>query len=294
MSDDVLAIRFLSEASTNWLCQQTVLMIHWSWQSDLTLVRSTDWALFWSVVIFRMICQSRDQWLVTADGEKCKCPPAGMVIHHWFMLVKNCQIDHVAEVVMCCFVLFAVLMAVMWIMFPEGQPTKIAECCQLSLDSDRLRLEHNLPAVFGICYTGCTSITSVPGQVDVSCPSTASDSASVLLNVLSLSHVWLHTLWIKSIDSSCLFLFILISVIYSQLDDIKFVLDSCFIVFVLLVCTPVSVRTCAVQWTGLELSSLHQVIECGVSWFIDCLLQLFRFHLFMFLSGMVYCVGLGD
>ena len=104
MSDDVLAIRFLSEASTNWLCQQTVLMIHWSWQSDLTLVRSTDWALFWSVVIFRMICQSRDQWLVTADGEKCKCPPAGMVIHHWFMLAKNCQIDHVAELVMCCFV----------------------------------------------------------------------------------------------------------------------------------------------------------------------------------------------
>ena len=153
MSDDVLAIRFLSEASTNWLCQQTVLMIHWSWQSDLTLVRSTDWALFWSVVIFRMICQSRDQWLVTADGEKCKCPPAGMVIHHWFMLVKNCQIDHVAEVVMCCFVLFAVLMAVMWIMFPEGQPTKIAECCQLSLDSDRLRLEHNLPAVCLVTVT---------------------------------------------------------------------------------------------------------------------------------------------
>ena len=53
-------------------------------------------------------------------------------------------------------------------MFPEGQLTKIAECCQLSLDSDKLRLEHRLPAVDGDCYTGCNSVTSVSGRCQLS------------------------------------------------------------------------------------------------------------------------------
>jgi hypothetical protein len=73
--------------------QPTVSTNHW--QSDLTFVRSGHWELFWSVGISRMICQS-DRWL-DSGWEKCKCTPADMVIHHWFLLVKNCQIDHVAE-----------------------------------------------------------------------------------------------------------------------------------------------------------------------------------------------------
>ena len=61
-------------------------------------------------------------------------------------------------------------------MFPEGQPTKIAECCQLTLDSDRLRLENRLPARDSDRYTGCSSVTSVSGP------------CQLLINSLRLSH----------------------------------------------------------------------------------------------------------
>ena len=193
--------------------QPTVSTNHW--QSDLTFVRSGHWELFWSVGISRMICQS-DRWL-DSGWEKCKCTPADMVIHHWFLLVKNCQIDHVAERVGVVFLRFAVLLGVMWIMFPEGQLTKIAECCQLSLNSDRLRLEHRLPAVDGDCYRSMSAVHQESKTQSVYCW-----MFWIMFDCIHSGSNLLISAACFGQDSVMLLFFVLISVIYSQLNHIKF------------------------------------------------------------------------
>jgi len=193
--------------------QPTVSTNHW--QSDLTFVRSGHWELFWSVGISRMICQS-DRWL-DSGWEKCKCTPADMVIHHWFLLVKNCQIDHVAERVGVVFLRFAVLLGVMWIMFPEGPLTKIAECCQLSLNSDRLRLEHRLPAVDGDCYRSMSAVHQESKTQSVYCW-----MFWIMFDCIHCGSNLLISAACFGQDSVMLLFFVLISVIYSQLNHIKF------------------------------------------------------------------------
>jgi hypothetical protein len=117
----------------------------------------------------------------------------------------------------CCFLRFAVLLGVMWIMFPEGTLTKIAECCQLCLNSDRLRLEHRLPAVDGDCYRSMSAVHQESKTQSVYCW-----MFWIMFDCIHCGSNLLISAACFGQDSVMLLFFVLISVIYSQLNHIKF------------------------------------------------------------------------